>query len=308
MATSKIKISAVVNTRNEEKNIERCLKSLEFCDEIIVVDMESEDETVALAKKYTHKIYSHKNVGYVEPARNMAISKALGDWILIVDADEVIPKTLAKELVKVAEVNETDFVRIPRKNIIFGQWMQHSRWWPDYNVRFFKRGVVTWQDEIHSVPITEGTGTNLKETEELAIEHFHYNSVDEFILRSMRYADLQAKELMDAGYQFETKDLISKPIGEFLSRFFAGEGYKDGLHGFIVSVLQFFAILLVYLKIWQTQGNKKVSENQFANIWTEVFLNKFKELRYWFLTFKINSSKTKSESIYHKLVRKFSSK
>lgn len=305
---TKIKISAVVNTRNEENNIDRCLKNLEFCDEVIVVDMESEDNTVEIAKKYTHKIYTHKKVGFVEPARNMAISKAVGDWILIVDADEVIPKTLAKELVKIANENETDFVRIPRKNIIFGQWMQHSRWWPDYNIRFFKKGVVTWQNGIHSVPITEGVGINLADTEDMSIEHFHYTSIDEYLLRSIRYANQQAKELIEAGYQFDAKDLIGKPIGEFLSRFFAGEGYKDGLHGFVVSVLQFFSILLVYIKVWQTQGNKKVSERFFASIWPEVFADKYKEFRYWFLTFKINSSKSKTESLYYKLVRKFSSK
>ena len=304
----KITISAVINTRNEEVKIERCLKSLEFCDEIVLVDMESEDKTVEIAKNYTHKIYSHKKIGFVEPARNIAISKAVGDWILIVDADEVIPKTLAKELIKIANTDSLDFVRIPRKNIIFGQWMQHSRWWPDFNIRFFKKGVVTWQNEIHSVPITQGTGTNLDDKEELAIEHFHYDTIDEYLLRSIRYADQQAKELIEAGYVFETKDLVGKPIGEFLSRFFAGEGYKDGLHGFIISALQYFAILLVYIKVWQAQGNKKVSENLFAPTWTSVFRDKYKEFRYWFLTFKINSSKSKSNSLYYKLLRKFSPK
>ncbi len=304
----KVKISAVVNTRNEEKNIERCLKSLGFCYEIVLVDMESEDNTVEIAKNYTDKIYTHKKTGFVEPARNMAISRATGEWVLIVDADEVIPKALAKNLQKIAEDNACDFIRIPRKNIIFGNWMQHSRWWPDYNIRFFKKGFVTWQEEIHSVPITQGNSQNLPATEEMAIEHFHYTTIDEYLLRSIRYADQQAKEMISSGYIFDAKDLIAKPIGEFLSRFFAGEGYKDGLHGFVLSVLQFFSILLVYIKVWQEQGNKKISPQNFSATWTKVFVDKYKELRYWFLTYKINTSNKKTASMYYKLLRNLNSK
>ena len=100
---SKIKISAVVNTRNEEKNLDACLKSLNFVDEIVVVDMESEDKTKQIAKKYTNKVFNYDNVGYVEPARNFAINKAKGDWILIVDADERVPRSLAVKLMEIAE-------------------------------------------------------------------------------------------------------------------------------------------------------------------------------------------------------------
>jgi len=136
---AKIKISAVINTRNESENIFDCLNSLKFCDEIVVVDMESTDNTKEIAKQFTDKVFDHPMVGYVEPARNFAISKAIGDWILVIDADERIPKTLAIKLEEIAEKNEIDYVRIPRQNLIFGQWVRHSRWWPDFNIRFFKK-------------------------------------------------------------------------------------------------------------------------------------------------------------------------
>ena len=118
---AKINISAVVNTRNEEKNIADCLKTLQFADEIIVVDMESTDTTKDIAKGYTDKVFDHEMVGYVEPARNFAIAKAVGSWVLIVDADERIPQTLAKKLIEIMLEDKADFVRIPRKNLIFGQ-------------------------------------------------------------------------------------------------------------------------------------------------------------------------------------------
>jgi (heptosyl)LPS beta-1,4-glucosyltransferase len=301
---SQINISAVVNTRNEEKNIEECLKSLGFADEIIVVDMESEDTTKQLARGFTDKVFDHEMVGYVEPARNFAISKAAGNWILVVDADERIPKTLARKLIEITEKDDVDFVRIPRKNLIFGQWAQHSRWWPDYNIRFFKKGSVEWQNEIHSIPITTGNGINLDAEEALAIEHFHYSSIDEYFERALRYSSLQSKELIDSGYKFDAKDLIGKPIGEFMSRFFAGEGYKDGLHGLILAFLQMFSIMLIYLKVWQHEGQIPKNAVSFTPVWQKLFIEKFKELRYWYLTVLIQSQSSKTKRFFLKLKRK----
>lgn len=301
---AKINISAVVNVRNEEKNIENCLKTLEFADEIVVVDMESDDDTKKIAKNYTDKVFDHKAVGFVEPARNFAISKAVGDWILIVDADERIPKTLAKKLIEITQGNNVDFVRIPRKNLIFGQWTQHSRWWPDYNIRFFKKGSVEWQNEIHSIPITTGTGINLDADETMAIEHHHYDTIDDYFERALRYSTQQSKELIDSGYKFDAKDLIEKPIGEFISRFFAGEGYRDGLHGLVLAFLQFFSVMLIYLKVWQHEGHQPQKAGFFTKIWQKIFYEKFKELRYWYLTVLIQSETKKPKRFFLKLKRK----
>ena len=302
---NKIKISAVVNTRNEEANLAECLQTLSFCSEIVVVDMSSEDKTVEIAKDFTHKVFSHPNVGFVEPARSFAISKALGDWILIVDADERVSKELAKALQKVATEDEFDFVRLPRKNFVFGQWLQYSRWWPDYNIRFFKKGTVSWQDEIHSVPITTGKGTNLEAQSSLAIEHIHYKNIDEYLYRTIRYANQQAKELKASGYKFEPTDIITKPISEFNSRYFAGEGYKDGLHGLVISLLQFFAILLVYLKVWEKDGHRPVKHTSFLKQWQVSFADKFKEIRFWYLTTLIENTTSKTSSFFLKVRRKF---
>ncbi len=302
---SKIKISAVINTRNEAENIIDCLESVKFADEIVVVDMESSDQTKELAKEYTDKIFDHPMVGYVEPARNFAISKAIGDWILVVDADERISKTLAAKLIDIVEKDDCDFVRIPRKNMIFGQWIKHSRWWPDYNIRFFKKGAVEWQNEIHSIPITYGNGINLPQEEEFSIIHFHYRSVDEFIERAIRYSRQQSKELIEAGYKFDPVDIISKPISEFISRFFAGEGYKDGLHGLILALLQAFAVLLIYLRIWQENDHKPISSSEMTPIWQKSFMEKFKELQYWYLTVLLQAEKSKAKRLLYKIKRRF---
>lgn len=300
------KISVVVNTLNEQDNISRCLKSLKFADQIVVVDMESEDDTVAIAKKYTDHIYSHKKTGYVEPARNFGLSKATGDWILIVDADEEIPKTLAAKLIQIADEDSADFVRIPRKNIIFDDWIKHSRWWPDHIIRFFKKGAVTWSDKIHSIPITYGKGITLEPKEDLAITHHHYQSIEQYLTRMFRYSKIQAKHLLEEGYKLSPSDLIVKPASEFLSRFFAGEGYKDGLHGFILATLQSFSEFLVYLQVWQKQGFKKTPAPSFYALWFESVKNLTHQFSFWHYTMKIHLSKNKYNKIIFKIKRKLS--
>lgn len=252
------KISVVINTLNEEKNIKRAVESVKWADEIIVCDMHSDDETVKIAKSLGAKVILHKKVGYVEPARNFAISKAMGDWILILDADEKIPESLSKRLQELVRKRiSSDFVEIPRKNIIFGKWLKHTGWWPDYHIRFFKKGKVVWSDKIHSKPKTEGLRLTLPPEDRFAIVHHNYQSLSQFLERMNRYSEIEAKELKSDGYKFRWQDLISKPLDEFLSRFFANKGYEDGLHGLVLSMLQAFSFFVVYLKLWEKNGFKE---------------------------------------------------
>lgn len=248
------KISVVVNTLNEEDNLPRALSSVkEIADEMVVVDMESTDRTVDVARQFGAEVYQHKRVGYVEPARNFAIDKATHDWILILDADEEVPGSLAAKLKEITKNHQADYYRLPRKNINFGRWTKNARWWPDYNIRFFKKGAVSWNEVIHSVPMTVGKGSDLPAEEKFAIIHYNYPTISKYVARMNRYTDIQAKILVDKDYKFNWTDLIEKPVGEFLSRYFDGEGYKDGLHGIALSGLQAFSEFVLYLKLWQAE-------------------------------------------------------
>ncbi len=252
------KISVVINTFNEEKTIEGAIKSVAWADEITICDMHSEDRTVEIAKKAGAKVIFHKKIDYVEPARNFAISKASGDWVLILDPDEEVAQQLAKRLKMIASgMKKIDYVRIPRKNIIFGKWMKGAMWWPDFNVRFFKRGSVEWIDEIHRPPRTQGAGLDLPAEEELAIIHKNYQTISQFITRMNRYTSVEANQLIKQNYQFKWPDLIEKPLSEFLSRFFANRGFEDGLHGLALSLLQALSFLIVYLKVWENSSFKE---------------------------------------------------
>lgn len=274
------KISVVINTLNEARNLEVALKSLGWVDEIVVVDMYSEDDSVEIAKKFGAKIFLHKRMSFVEPARNFAISKATGDWVLVLDPDEEVTKELAVKLRGISEDNLVDFVKIPRKNFIFNKWMKASMWWPDYNIRFFKKGKVKWWDRIHIPPETTGMGLDLSPEEDLAIVHHHYTNVGQFIERMNRYTSVQAEELVKGGYEFDWKDLISKPLGEFLGRYFANKGFRDGIHGLSLALLQASSFLIMYLKIWEAQGFKQqdisLKEAQ------ELSKKGGNELKYWF--------------------------
>lgn len=266
-----MKISVVINTYNEEKNINRCLQSIkDFADEIIIVDMHSDDKTVEIAKKFKVKIFRHEYTRFVEPARNFALSKATGDWILLLDADEELPETLISKLKEISGLNNADYVRIPRKNIIFGKWIMHSRWWPDYLIRFFKTGTVKFSDKIHVPPTAGGKAIELEANEEYALVHHHIQTVSQYLERLNRYSDIQSAELVERGYKFDWKDLIIKPSNEFFSRFFAGEGYKDGLHGLSLAILQAFSEFVVYIKLWER--NKFIPDDikQFDNIFIKV--------------------------------------
>ncbi len=265
-------LSVVINTLNEAKELPSVVTSVKkLADEIVVVDMESTDGTASEAKNLGAKVFSHKKLQYVEPARNFGISKATGDWILVLDVDEVVPASLAKKIKEIIKNPEADYYRIPRKNIIFGKWIQHSRWWPDYNIRLFKKGFVIWSEEIHKVPVTKGKGADLPDKEGLAIIHNNYKDIDEYLQKSLRYSKIQAEEFVKNGYKFELGDVVKKPLGEFLSRYFAGEGYKDGLHGLVLSLLQAFSELVLYVRIWGSQGytQKEIGKGEIKSMFNK---------------------------------------
>jgi glycosyltransferase involved in cell wall biosynthesis len=295
------KISVVINTFNEEKNIERAIRSVSWADEVLVCDMYSDDNTAVIARKLGAKIIFHKRAGFVEPARNLAISKAEGDWVLVLDADEEIPGSLAD---KIKEITSKDgvvtFVEIPRRNIIFGKPMKASMWWPDYNIRLFQKGSVAWGNKIHSRPNTTGQGLRLPELESLAITHYHYETVSQFLLRMDRYTSVQAKELKESGYEFDWRDLIQKPLGEFLSRYFANKGFEDGVHGLALSFLQAFSHFVMYLKTWESKGFPDKSV-RFGDI-GDTFKKSGHEIDYW-LKYG-NLSKNKFKRVLQKLKNK----
>lgn len=297
-----MKISVVVNTLNCEKGLARVLKSVQkLADEIVVCDDGSTDRTLDIAKEFNANIFHHKSAGFVEPARNYAIERAQGPWVLILDCDEEIPPSLAgklKELSSGERRSQIDYVLIPRKNIIFSKWVKYTGWWPDWQVRFFKKGKVSFTEKIHGEPKAQGREWKLSDKESYAIIHHNYQTVGQFVERMNRYTDIEARELVSSGYKFSWLDLLKKSDGEFLSRFFAQQGYKDGLHGFILATLQSISLFLTYLKVWELEGQTEQTI-ELKDLKRETFLG-FKEFKFWFF-----DSISKGEKGLKKLMSKF---
>jgi glycosyltransferase involved in cell wall biosynthesis len=298
-------ISAIINTYNEAKNIERCLTSLSWVDEIILVDMGSTDGTRQIAARYKALIYDFDYTGFVEPARNFAISKAQGDWILVMDADEEVTSGLANILQDEAVNGTFEFYRLPRKNIIFGKWLKHAGWWPDYQIRFFKKDTITWPEKIHSIPQTRGHGRDLEPTEENAIVHYNYQSIEDFVSRLNRYTTVQAQDLIAEHKLVNHSTLIQAPLREFLIRYFSQEGYKDGFHGLAACLLQAASELVLYLKVWEAQGNKEESVK--LNEMYKLSAKSYGDIQYWFLHELLKHPHSKIEDFIWKLKRKFHS-
>jgi len=297
-------LSVVITAWNEEASIARAISgALPVADEIVVVDEESTDKTAEIAKRLGAKVFRHKNTGIVEPARNFSISKAKGDWILLLDADEEISKDLASYIRSAIAEPDVDYYRIPRRNIIFNKWIQSEHWWPDYVYRLFKKGAVTWDPAIHSIPFTRGTGRDFPLDESHALVHYHYDTISQYVNRLNRYTDHQLKVVQARGHNFSWTDIVDKPIAEFLTQYFARKGYTQGFHGLAISGLQAFSELVLYLKLWQQSEfvSHAVTPDQ---VETE-FAKKLGEWKWWKYQAKIDNANIIVKP-FLKLLRKLS--
>jgi (heptosyl)LPS beta-1,4-glucosyltransferase len=282
-------LSVVLTVWNEEANILRVLESVRgLADEIVVVDTESQDKTVAIAKKFGCKVYHHKYTGIVEPVRNFSISKATGDWILLLDGDEEVSYGLAQVIRDAIADPGVDYYRIPRKNIIFGSWIKSDHWWPDYVYRLFKKGFIVWPDAIHGIPETRGVGKEFPKEEKYALTHHNYQTVSQYLERLDRYSNSQLRLLVDRQVPFTWTLLMTKPTAEFLTQYFARNGYKEGIHGLVLAGLQAFSELVLYVKYWQYLGSK--SEEIKPPAFNRIIRKQLRDLEWWIYEKKISKA------------------
>ena len=310
-------LSVVISAFNEEAKIRECLESVSFADEIIFVDNESTDKTVEIAKKYTSKIFSCPNNPMLNVNKNFGFSKATLEWILCLDADERVTPEFRDEIKKVIyepgedsstrrvrrgfAQNDNDVVNgywIPRKNIIFGKWLEHTGWYPDHQLRLFRRKKGKFPERhVHEMIAVDGKTDYLKEH----IVHYNYESIDQFLHKLFYiYAPNEAKELLRKGYTFNWLDALRFPLGEFVRRFFAQAGYKDGFHGLMLSLLMAFYHLIVFAYVWE---KKKYYDPEHLDILTDMEREArkgYKDLLYWV---KSEQLKTAKNPFYATLLR-----
>ena len=248
-------ISAVILARNEEANIRYCLDTLDWCDEIVVADMESSDRTAAIAREYTDKVYPCPLTPVFDAAKKSAVENSSGDWIFIIDADEMVPKALSLALRALAEEGKADVVEVPFNHYIMGAKIRHSGWGYTPQPRFFRRGKVVFKETIHHYfRKTEGAvSVSLPLKDENSIIHFNYTDSSRFVEKLNRYTTVEAGHLFENGTKFSYSGLLSAAGREFYRRFVKGEGYREGPRGFSLSFMMAFYRALSFIKLWERQ-------------------------------------------------------
>lgn len=274
-------LSVVLSVHNEEKLLEDALKLVKgIANEIILIDNESTDRTVEIAKKYTGKIFSHKNTpSTLNKPKNFGFSKATGDWILSLDADERVSQELADEIRRVLK-RQANGYWIPRKNKIFGKWLTGGIWWPDYQRRLFRRGKGSFPAK-HNHEFLEVEGESNYLTNPL--EHFSYTSVIQYVEKfTYTYLENEVENQIKAGKKVEWYDAIRMPASDFVINFFVRQGYKDKLHGLILAGLQASYMFLVFARIWERQGSPAYESENFTDEVTREIKRSTGEYMHWY--------------------------
>lgn len=245
---NKIPLSVAVITKNEERNIEDCLKSVERTDDIIVVDDYSSDRTVELAKKYTGKIFQRK-MDVEGTHRNWAYQKANNEWVLSLDADEMVTPELLDEIQAMLEKGtQYSGFAIPLRNFIGDYWVRHGGWYPAGKLRLFKRDKFKYEEVgVHPRAILDGQWSCLKSD----IIHKGYPDFGHFLASLNRQTAEEAKKWVDDKRPMSFGIAMGKAIGRFLKTFVAKKGYKDGFVGFMVAFFAALYQVMSYARYWE---------------------------------------------------------
>ncbi len=248
----KLPISLVVVTLNEEANIERCLRSVPFASDVVVVDSFSSDRTLEIAEKLGARIIQEKWRGY-GPQKSFAVSKAKNDWILSLDADEALSPELQQEIAEIfAGLNPEVGYELPRRSFHLGRWIDHGGWYPDAQLRLFNRQYSQWSHDALHEKVEIKSRKRLKHD----LYHWVFDSLSNQVMINDKYSSLGAEKLAKSGKRFSLLKLVFKPWIKFIECYFIKQGFRDGLPGFIIAVGAAYSIFLRHGKLWELEMKK----------------------------------------------------
>jgi len=250
------KISVILITGNEERHIKSCLDSVKWADEIIVVDSESKDNSVEIAKKYTAKVFIKKWEGF-GPQKRFALAQASNEWVFSIDTDERVTENLAEVLMKIDTKNINGYF-IKREDYFLGKKINSCGWEKDYQLRFFRKSKAkVMGGSGHEAFVADGTVEKLEEP----FLHYTYDSIDEALMKSNRYSILNAKVKYDKGKRCGLGRIIFQPLIAFYHSYIAKKGFRDNTYGFLISLLSSFTQLQVNTLVWELGRKKNDSDN-----------------------------------------------
>ncbi|MFO7870996.1 MAG: glycosyltransferase family 2 protein [Kiritimatiellia bacterium] len=244
------KISACITAGNEENKIRRCLESVRWADEIVVVDSFSTDRTVEISRRYTDRVYEHRWLGYIGQ-KNLIKDLAAGPWILFIDADEEVSPQLHEEIVRELEQNAKEEIagyEFPRMVRFLGKWIRHGDWYPDAKMRLFRKDLATCSGrEPHDRTTVNGKVKRLRNP----IYHYTYDDITDQLASLNHFSTITAQTRFEEGDRFRLVDLIFRPPLRFLRSYVIKRGFMDGLAGLVVAASAAFGVFAKYAKLWE---------------------------------------------------------
>lgn len=249
------KLSVVVLTKNEERNIRDCLEKVKWADEIVIIDDLSGDRTLDIAGEFTDKIFKNKMEGF-GPQRNFGIDKSGGDWIYFVDADDRVTPELRDEILAVIRDPKYNAYKIYQKSNYLGKWITHCGWYSAAMKLVKKNKARFTSDKAVEKPVAEGEIGYLANP----VLHMGYPDIATHIRKISLYSRYEAEEIAKKGIEFKWYNFgwyfLLKPAAKFFQKYIYLKGCKEGVHGFILSAMNAFYVFLIYAVIWERKkGN-----------------------------------------------------
>ncbi|WP_374032777.1 glycosyltransferase family 2 protein [Bdellovibrio bacteriovorus] len=248
-SVTKLPISLVIITLNEEAHIERCIRSAAFVDDVVVVDSFSTDRTVEIAQKCGARVFQEKWKGF-GPQKAFAAAQAKNDWVLSLDADEALSPELASELYESFHSLDPEAGYLfPRKSYHLGRWIKYGGWYPDYQLRLFNKSRSQW----NSADVHEKVEVKRMLKMKRDLLHWVFDGLSDQVITNDRYSTLGAKQLTASGKKFSYLKLIFKPWGKFIETYFVKRGFMDGMPGFVIAVGAAYSLFLKFAKQWEME-------------------------------------------------------
>lgn len=268
-------LSVVIVTKNEQERIKACLESVKWADEIIILDNGSDDKTLEISKKYTDRIFKYDNLDFAS-IRNKGMEQAKGDWVLFVDSDERVTADLKDEiLVNIVQEKFSAFA-ISRNNIIFGQKVSYGPFWPDWVIRLLKKDQFQgWVGKVHEYPKFKGELGYCNSS----FIHLTHRNVDQIVLKSLEWSKIDAHLRLEANHpQMSGIRFIRILLSEIFYQGIIRRGFFAGTVGVMDCILQSFSLFITYVRLWQLQQPKDLTE-VYDEIDEELIRNGFQKLK-----------------------------
>jgi glycosyltransferase involved in cell wall biosynthesis len=245
-------LSVIIITKNEAIHISRCLESIAWADELIVLDSGSTDGTVEICRQYTDKVYETDWPGF-GAQKQRALSHAQGDWVLSIDADELVSTELRQEIEQAIKSDSNDGWEIPRLSSYCGKAIRHGGWWPDYVLRLFRRQAGYFTDTVvHERIIVQGKIGQLA----APLQHEAFVDLDEVLQKVNRYSSLGAQMLYQKGAHSSLGKAIYKALWTFIRTYWIKAAFLDGQQGFMLAISNAEGAYYKYVKLWELQNRR----------------------------------------------------